>query len=61
MSLYCFLNLSLVLIHEHPQDGVDNMLGRHGLATSEVESFNMTVQLLIYPHLRLSELLRPEC
>ena len=26
-----------MLIHEHPQNGIDDMLGRHGLATFEVE------------------------
>ena len=45
-----------MLIHEHPQDGVDDMLGRHGLATFEVESLNLTVQSLVYPHLRLGNL-----
>lgn len=45
-SLYCFLNLCLMLIHEHPQDGVDDMLGRYGLATSEVEGLNLMVQPL---------------
>ena len=54
--LYCFLNLYLMLIHEYPQDGVDDMLGRHGLATFEVEGLNLTVQSLVYPHLRLCEL-----
>ena len=44
-----------MLIHEHPQYCVDDMLGRHGLATFEVESLNMTVQSLVYPHLRLGE------
>ena len=54
--LLCFLNLRLVLIHEHPQDGVDDMLGRYGLATSKVESLNLMVQSLVYPHLRLGNL-----
>ena len=45
-----------MLIHEYPQDGVDDMLGRHGLATFEVEGLNLTVQSLVYPHLRFSEL-----
>ena len=54
--LLCFLNLRLVLIHEHPQDGIDDMLGRHGLATFEVEGLNLMIQSLVYPHLRLGEL-----
>ena len=45
-----------MLIHEHPQDGINDMLGRHGLATFEVEDLYLMVQSLIYPHLRLSEL-----
>ena len=45
-----------MLIHEHPQDGIDDMLGRHGLATFEVESLNLMVQPPVYPHLRLGEL-----
>ena len=45
-----------MLIHEHPQDSIDDMLGRYGLATFEVEGLYLTVQPLVYPHLRLWEL-----
>ena len=34
----------------------DDIFGRHALASSEVESFNLTVQPLVYPHLRLDKL-----
>jgi hypothetical protein len=34
----------------------DDIFGRHALASSEVESFNLTVQPLVYPHLRLGKL-----
>ena len=35
---------------------VDDIFGRHALALSEVESLNLTVQPLVYPHLRLGKL-----
>ena len=51
------LHLCLMLIHEHPQDGIDDMLGRHGLATFEIKQLYLAVKFIVHPHLGLFEIL----
>ena len=56
-SLCSFLNLCLMLIHEHPQDGIDDVLSGNRLSTFEIKQLYLAVKFIVHPHLGLFEIL----
>ena len=46
-----------MLIHEHPQDGIDDVLSGNRLSTFEIKQLYLAVKFIVHPHLGLFEIL----